>query len=77
MDSKLPSNKWLAALVTSIGGLLTALIQNHWQLSTEMQILIVWIVVQAIVTYLVPSSPMLRPRSESARTSRALTGDAA
>jgi hypothetical protein len=64
MDSKLPSNKWLAALVTSIGGLLTALIQNQWQLSIEMQILIVGIVVQAIVTYLVPNSPVLRPRSQ-------------
>ena len=64
MDSKLPSNKWLAALVTSIGGLLTALIQNHWQLSIEMQILIVGIVVQAVVTYLVPNSPVLGPRSQ-------------
>jgi hypothetical protein len=64
MDSKLPSNKWLAALVTSIGGLLTALIQNQWQLSIEMQILIVGIVVQAIVTYLVPNSPVLHPRSQ-------------
>ena len=69
MTSTLPSNKWLAAQVTAIGAFVTALIQNNMYLSMELQVLIVGIVVQAIVTYLVPHTPVFPPRSEQARTS--------
>lgn len=62
MALDIPSNKWLAAQVTAVGALVIALIQNGWQLSPELQVLLVGTVVQAIVTYLVPNTPMVRRR---------------
>ena len=60
MSSKMPTNKWLAALVTSIGAVITALIQTGWDPTPEVQVLMVAVVVQAIVTYLAPSTPVRR-----------------
>jgi len=54
--SKRPTNKWFVAQVAAIGTFLVALIQNNWQLSSELQIVLVGLVVAAISTYLYPNS---------------------
>jgi ABC-type enterochelin transport system permease subunit len=51
-----PTNKWLAGQATLIGTFLIALIQNKWQLSSELQVTLVGLVIQAITTYLVPNT---------------------
>ena len=56
MTSLMPSRKWIAAQVAAIGTLLAALIQNGWELTTDLQVVLLGIVIQAIVTYLVPSA---------------------
>jgi hypothetical protein len=53
----MPSRKWFAAQVSAIGALVVALIHNGWDLSSDLQVVLVGIVVQAIVTYLVPNTP--------------------
>jgi hypothetical protein len=53
----MPSRKWLAAQVSAIGALVVALIDNGWELTPELQVILVGMVVQAIVTYLVPNAP--------------------
>jgi hypothetical protein len=51
----MPSRKWFAAQVSAIGALVVALINNGWELTPELQVVLVGMVVQAIVTYLVPN----------------------
>jgi hypothetical protein len=46
-----PTNKWIAAEVAAVVTFLTALIQNHWQLSSELQVMLVGLVGQAILSY--------------------------
>ena len=53
----MPSRKWFAAQVTAIGAFIGALINNGWDLSSDLQVILVGVVVQAIVTYLVPTTP--------------------
>jgi hypothetical protein len=52
----MPQRKWFAAQVTAIGAFIGALINNGWDLSSDLQVILVGIVVQAIVTYLVPTT---------------------
>jgi hypothetical protein len=52
----MPQRKWVAAQVTAIGAFIGALINNGWELSSDLQVILVGIVVQAIVTYLVPTT---------------------
>jgi hypothetical protein len=52
----MPSRKWIAAQVSAIGAFVVALINSGWELSADLQIVLVGLVVQAIVTYLIPNS---------------------
>jgi hypothetical protein len=52
-----PSNKWLAAQVSAIAAFLSALIVAG-EMNTELWLIVVGIVSQAIVTYLVPHTPV-------------------
>ena len=60
-----PTLKWWAAQVTAIGAFVQAVI-NSGGVSTELKVIFVGIVVQGIVTYLVPSSAA--PSQVRART---------
>ena len=65
----MPSRKWIAAQVSAIGAFVAALINNGWDLTPDLQVVLVGLVVQAIVTYLVPNSPAAeapRPASRAA-----------
>jgi len=53
---QMPSRKWWVAQVTAYGAFVIALIQNSWQLSSELQVMLVGLVVASISTYLVPNS---------------------
>jgi hypothetical protein len=52
----MPHRKWIAAQVTAIGAFICALINNGWELSSDLQVILVGVVVQAIATYLVPTT---------------------
>jgi hypothetical protein len=54
--SKRPTNKWFATQVTAIATFLVALIQNEWQLSSELQVVLVGLVAAAVISYLLPNS---------------------
>jgi hypothetical protein len=53
----MPTRKWIAAQVSAIGAFVVALINNGWELTSDLQVVLVGLVVQAIVTYLVPNAP--------------------
>jgi hypothetical protein len=52
----MPSRKWIAAQVSAIGAFVVALINSGWELSADLQIVLVGLAVQALVTYLIPNS---------------------
>jgi hypothetical protein len=52
--SLLPTRKWWAAFVTSVAGVVVMGISAD-EFSTEVKIALVWVVVQAAVTWLVPN----------------------
>lgn len=54
--SWMPTRKWIAAEIAAVGTFLVALIQNEWQLSSELQVVLVGLVVQAVTTYLLKNA---------------------
>ena len=68
----MPSRKWIAAQVSAIGAFVVALINSGWELTSDLQVILVGLIVQAIVTYLVPNSPADAPaRAGTAAPQRA------
>lgn len=53
--SVLPTRKWFAQQITAAGTFLVALIQNGWELSSELQVVLVGLVIGAIATYVTPN----------------------
>ena len=65
MKFKSPSNKWLAAQVSAIAAFISALIVAG-EMTTELWLIVVGTVSQAIVTYLVPHTPVFSHRTRQA-----------
>jgi hypothetical protein len=67
----MPSRKWIAAQVSAIGAFVVALINNGWDLTSDLQVILVGLVVQAIVTYLLPNSAAADAPAPTGRTAGA------
>ena len=52
--------------MSAIGAFVVALINNGWDLTSDLQVVLVGLVVQAIVTYLVPNSSPAEAHAPSA-----------
>jgi hypothetical protein len=67
----MPSRKWIAAQVSAIGAFVVALINSGWDLTSELQVILVGMVVQAIVTYLLPNATSADAAAPAGRTAGA------
>jgi hypothetical protein len=54
-SSSAPTAKWWAAQVSALGAWLSALILNDWHFSQQIEVALVALVVQGVVTYVAPS----------------------
>lgn len=53
--SRMPTNKWFVTQVTALSAWLVALIENGWEFTSSLQIVLVGIVAQAIIGYIIPN----------------------
>ena len=71
-----PTYKWMAGLVASVGAYMNALINTGWDLTPTLQVMLVGLVVQAVVSYLAPSTaPKRRRRRRRATQAHARAAD--